>query len=146
MAFNNAIKEKSPARTEYLEALHAFVSSENATESTFDWLVEALARLPVTGERRPLCWPNLTCIPHYYSPDHCPPLKPRAAQETAKLFGLDLRYQPRPNWATYQQWVQFHSRLLEFLRPHGAEDMFDVASLIWVIVRWNVELAAPKAT
>ena len=143
MAFNGAIKKDSLARTEYFEALYGFLATELLEEPAFDRLVEALDNLPLTGECRPLKWPNMTCIPHFYYPDRCPPLKPNAAKETAMLFGYDLQYKSRPNWVTYQRWIKFHEMLLHHLKPHGATDMFDVASFVWVMVRWNVELVMP---
>jgi hypothetical protein len=40
---------------------------------------------------------------------------------------------PVSNSGTYQRLLDFSNRLLEFLAPHGAEDMIDVQSFIWVV-------------
>ena len=56
----------------------------------------------------------------------------RVADGLRKL-GVDLLYNARPSWQTYQRVLNFSRDLYDFLKPRGAQDMIDVQSFIWTI-------------
>jgi hypothetical protein len=77
-------------------------------------------------------WPVLTLLPFIARPTDHMFLKPSVTQVAAAAIGFDLQYRPEPNWLTYKRLIQMSERLMTVLRPHGARDLIDVQSFIWV--------------
>ena len=80
-----------------------------------------------------LTWPIVTILPFLAKPETHMFLKPVQTQKIADAFTFDLLYSPRPKWATYDRLVALSNRLLDRLRPHGARDLIDVQSFMWVV-------------
>lgn len=58
-------------------------------------------------------------------------LKPKMIQAAAERLFLDLAYDSRPNWSTYERTLAFADSLRELLRPHHAKDLLDIQTFIW---------------
>ncbi|MBA2355058.1 MAG: hypothetical protein H0V80_10365 [Acidobacteria bacterium] len=129
---NWALTKGSPAP--FLLALADVVEQAEPTRATFEALAEALESLPTLNPgTRVLSWPTLTVVPFLVRPDVHMFLKPKPTQETARQLGVDLFYNARPSWDTYQRLLTWSQGLLDFLKPHGARDMVDVQSFIWTV-------------
>ncbi len=131
---NWALREGTPAR--YLTALADVLEHGQPERSRFEALIEALEGLPT---REPgtklLTWPVLTLVPFLAQPTTHMFLKPKPMKEAARRLGVDLMYDARPSWEVYERLLTWSHELLEFLKPHGAKDMIDVATFLWVVVQ-----------
>ena len=112
-----------------LEAVLAFVAK--ADSATFGALFEAVAQLPGDGGKV-LTWPNVTLLPFLADPKKYPVLKPTNTELMAARMNFDLRYNARPNWATYEAMLRMSAFLMQRLGPLGAKDMIDVQAFMWV--------------
>ncbi|WP_291985502.1 hypothetical protein [Luteitalea sp.] len=118
----------------YLLALADLIDSPQPTAPLFEALASALEGLPTkTAATKLLTWPNLTVVPFLARPDAHLFVKPQATQEAARKLGVDLLYNARPSWQTYQRVLTFGRDLYDYLKPRGAKDMIDVQSFIWTI-------------
>jgi len=87
-------------------------------------------------------WPILTLLPFVARPDLHMLLRPRFACEVGHRLGLELAYEPKPNWSTYSALLRSTELLLEKLRPLGARDHVDVEAFMHVV---TAKHARPKA-
>lgn len=126
-----ALTKGAPAP--YLTALADFIESRQPTAPLFVAMADALESLPTKNQTKLLTWPNLTVLPFLARPDVHLFVKPQATQEAARKLGVDLLYEARPSWQTYQRVLTFSRDLYDFLKPRGAQDMIDVQSFIWTI-------------
>jgi hypothetical protein len=130
MAARDGLKDGAAA-TRLLTTILAFLDSPDP--ASFADLSEAVASLPASGEgARVLTWPNVTILPFLADPTRFMVLKPMAAKRIGRRMGFDLAYSPAPTWAVFDSSQQMSARLLEHLRPLGAEDFIDVQSFVWV--------------
>ena len=60
-------------------------------------------------------------------------LKPERTKEITRRLGVDILYSATPKWDTYERMLAFSNSLLDYLKPHGAQDMIDVQSFIWAV-------------
>jgi hypothetical protein len=77
-------------------------------------------------------WPIVTLLPFVARPDLHMLLRPKFSCDVGHRLGLELAYQPQPNWSTYSALLRSADLLLEKLRPLGARDHVDVEAFMHV--------------
>jgi hypothetical protein len=80
-----------------------------------------------------LAWPMATLFPFLADPTRHVLMLPRSACGAAARLGCNLRYEPAPNWATYNALRDLSTKLLVELRPHGARDLIDVEAFLHTV-------------
>jgi hypothetical protein len=66
-------------------------------------------------------------------PSSYPKNPPKSLSAEGERLHVDLRYDSRPNWTTYERLLRMSQILLDRLRPLGARDWIDVQSFIYVV-------------
>lgn len=130
-SFEDALKKPGAARG-YFEALFEFLAAKAPEQSRFAALATSVAAMAPSATRESL-WPIVTLMPFVARPDLHMLLRPRFACETGLRLGLELAYQPHPNWSTYSALLRSTEELLERLRPIGARDHVDVEAFMHVV-------------
>jgi hypothetical protein len=132
MALRDGLSHEPSARR-FFERLVALLSSKEIAASVWKPFAAAVGELPrAEGKARVLTWPNVTILPFLAQPDRHMLLKPNTTKVAAETLGFDLKYEPTPNWPTYEALLRMgdvYRGLLQFLAPR---DMIDVQSFIWV--------------
>jgi hypothetical protein len=131
IAFTDALKD-ADAVLRYASALFEYLRAPTIDEASFTPYLEAVEALPRPGKFKVVTWPVLTLLPFIARPTDHMFFKPSVTQVAAAAIGFDLQYRPEPNWLTYKRLIQMSERLMTVLRPHGARDLIDVQSFIWV--------------
>jgi hypothetical protein len=126
----------------YFTTLADLLEAPSLTPDVFDNHLQALASLPAVGSGNLATWTIVTIIPYLVQPSRHMFLKPGRIDEATRRLGKNIHCSPTPTWDTYQRVLAFGNDLLEFLKPHGAQDMIDVQSFIWVIT--SPDEAAPE--
>jgi hypothetical protein len=126
----------------YFAALFAFLATPAPEQERFEALAAAVAAMapeapPESG------WPVVTLLPFLARPDLHMLLRPRFASDVSHRLGLELGYQPRPNWSTYGALLRSTGDLLAKLRPLGAADHIDVDSFMHVVTSKQPRAKAP---
>jgi len=129
-SFEDALKDLDVARG-YFAALFELLATPGPEQSRFEALAAAVAAMP--GVPQESGWPLVTLLPFIARPDVHMLLRPRFASEVAHRLGLELAYEPRPNWSTYSALLRSADVLLEKLRPLGARDHVDVDSFMHAV-------------
>lgn len=137
-SFEDALKDSGAARG-YFAALFEFLAAPD--RSGFESLAASVAAME-PGATRESGWPIATLLPFVARPDVHMLLRPRFACEVGHRLGLELAYQPEPNWSTYSALLRSTEALLERLRPLGARDHVDVEAFMHVV---TAKRARPKA-
>jgi hypothetical protein len=119
----------------YFTALADFLEAPKVTSILFDKHLDALTSLPLNGSGSLTKWTIVTIIPFFVQPSRHMFLKPRRTKEIMRRLGKNILYTASPKWETYERLLAISNELLEFLKPHGAQDMIDVQSFIWAITR-----------
>jgi hypothetical protein len=109
----------------FFAALFDVLAAPTPERARFEALAAAVAALPRDGtvER---CWPLVTELPFVAQPERHALLQPSFTCGAAQRLGLELSYDPAPNWSTYAAVLRSAGMLLEKLRPLGARDHIDV--------------------
>jgi len=115
----------------YFTALLAYLATPAPEQAPFDALADAVAALP--GDGAAPGWSLVTTLPFFARPDREILLRPKFTTQAAHRLGLELRFAPEPNWATYSTFLRSCEQLLEKLRPLGARDLADVESFLAVV-------------
>ena len=131
VSFEDALENLDAARG-YFAALFELLAAQAPEQAPFEALAAAVVAL-APGVSLEAGWPLVTLLPFVARPDLHMLLRPRFASEVAHRFGLDLAYQPRPNWSTYSALLRSAAVLLEKLRPLGARDNVDVDSFMHAV-------------
>lgn len=128
---------ESPDETRaYLLALADFLGGEARDSGRFERLAKALTALPVSRPKAKVgTWSTLTVVPFLAQPARHMFLKPVPTRDIAKRVGFDLVYSPALRADTYHRLLDFSAGLLDFLRPHGAQDYIDVQSFIGTLAK-----------
>jgi hypothetical protein len=118
----------------FFESLLDLLDAAEITEPVFSPYADAVCRLPIkAGGKRVATWPVATIIPFLAKPDRHMFLKPSVTHPAAETLGFDLRYEPTPNWRTYEALLRMSGIYLTLLKPKGARDFIDVQSFFWVV-------------
>ena len=116
----------------YLDALFALVEEATPSEACFTAYANALEPFPARGQTNVFRWTAACVFPAMARPDTHLFVKPQSTRHCAARVGLELQYKPQPNWLTYRCLLDLATKLRETLEPHGARDLIDVQSFIWV--------------
>jgi len=139
-SFEGALKDLDAARG-YFAALLALLAAEAPERSCFEALAATTAAM-APGAALEARWPLVTLLPFVARPDLHMLLRPRFACEVGRRLGLELAFEPQPNWSTYSALLRSTELLLERLRPLGARDHVDVEAFMHVV---TAKHARPKS-
>jgi hypothetical protein len=138
-SFEAALKDFEGARG-YFAALLALLAAPAPERSRFEALAATAAGM-APGAPQEARWPLVTLLPFVARPDLHMLLRPRFACEVGRRLGLELAFEPQPNWSTYSALLRSTELLLERLRPLGARDHVDVEAFMHVV---TAKHARPK--
>jgi hypothetical protein len=125
----SALQDAAAVRL-FFAALFDFLAAPVPERPRFEALAVAVALLP--GGACEAGWPLVTLFPFIAQPDRHMLLRPSFTCEAVHRLGLDLPYEPGPNWATYAALLHASEQLLKELRSLGARDLIDVESFLRV--------------
>jgi hypothetical protein len=125
-SFEDALRNLDTARG-YFAALFELLAASAPEQSRFEALAAAVA---VAGASLESGWPMVTLLPFVARPDLHMLLQPKSSREVAQRLGLELAYEPRPNWSTYSALLRSGKELVEKLRPLGARDHVDIEAFM----------------
>jgi hypothetical protein len=131
-SLDDALKDLDAARV-FFAALFELLAAKAPEASRFEAVATAVAAM-TPDEPQESRWPIVTLLPFVARPDLHMLLRPRFARDVAHRLGLELAYEPRPNWATYSSLLGSTEALLQKLRPLGARDHADVDSFMHVVM------------
>jgi hypothetical protein len=135
-SLEDALKDLEAARG-YFVALFALLAAEVPEQSRFEALAAATAAM-TPGAAEESRWSLVTLLPFVARPDLHMLLRPRFACDVGHRLGLELAFEPRPNWSTYSALLRSTELLLERLRPLGARDHVDVEAFMHVVTAKHV--------
>jgi len=130
MALRDAVKSAEGAR-EFATGLYDFLYGAGAPERKFQRWCEVVAALP-RKQTRVLTWPVVTVYGFIAQPDMHLFLKPNVTREAARAYGFEFHYQPRPDWKTYSNYLEFAAAVWRDLRDLRPRDLIDIQSFMWV--------------
>jgi hypothetical protein len=130
-SFEDALTNPGVARG-YFEALFELLAEKAPEPSGFEALATAVAVM-TPGATKESGWSIATLLPFVARPDVHMLLQPRFACEVGRRLGLELAYEPQPNWSTYSALLRSTEALLDRLRPLGARDHVDVEAFMHVV-------------
>jgi hypothetical protein len=130
MALRDAVKSTRGAER-FSRGLYEFLHGFGSERERFTEWVDVVADLP-RRQTRVLTWPLVTVFGFIARPRVHIFLKPTVTRLAATKYGVELRYQSRPNWETYSSLLAFARRIREDTRDLGPRDMIDIQSFIWV--------------
>jgi hypothetical protein len=128
--FRDAMQDENAARS-YFKALLELLETTPVNGRLFSRYADAVCSLPA-ARGRVATWPVATVLPFLARPDVHMFLKPEVTKHAASSLGFDLKYEPTPNWKTYEKLLRMGATYLDLLRPLGATDFVDVQSFIFV--------------
>lgn len=135
-AFRDALNAAGAEREALARSLFDLLWGSGSEAERYTAWIDAVAALPQVGKSPVLTWPVVSALPFIVAPErHCT-LKPRVARATAERYGVELNYRAAPDWVTYQCWMRLVDDLHQRLVPHGARDLLDTQSFIWVTRRY----------
>jgi hypothetical protein len=129
-AFREGLADDTAATAYFVELLNLLQSEPTAM--TFEQYANAVASLPVEGETDTDIWTVATILPFLARPDVHMFVKPTNTKKAADRLGSDLRYEPRPNWPTYDAVLRMSRLYMDLLKDHGPRDFLDIQSFFWV--------------
>ena len=130
MALRDAVKPAAGARA-FATGLYDFLYGAGSEARKFERWCEVVASLP-RRQTRVLTWPVVTVFGFIARPDAHIFLKPNVTRAAAREYGVDFRYESRPNWGTYASLLSFADVVRRDLRDLRPRDMIDLQSFIWV--------------
>ncbi len=131
VSFEDALKNLDAARG-YFAALFELLATNAPERTRFEAVAAAVAAMPA-GATQESGWPIVTLLPFVARPDVHMLLRPRFACEVGHRLGLELAFEPQPNWSTYSALLRSTELLLEKLRSLGARDHVDVEAFMHVV-------------
>jgi hypothetical protein len=126
----SAAFEKQEAMRPLLNALADLLDAETPTAELWNAYLAGFAVLGAPAAKSPLTWSIVTSIPSIAKPSTHLHVRPTPLRKAAAGLGFELKFQPKPNWVTYQRILAFGNDLKEFIKPRSGEDMFDVLAFI----------------
>jgi hypothetical protein len=131
MALRDAVKPARGARA-FAEGLYEFLHGRRGDDRRrFETWCEVIGGLP-RRQTRVLTWPLVTVFGFIALPETHIFLKPNVTRAAARQYGVDFRYQSRPNWETYASLLAFAEAVRRDQRDLRPRDMIDLQSFIWV--------------
>lgn len=102
------------------------------SEGSFTKHAQAVASLPASGATHTDKWTIVTVLPFLARPDTFMFVKPGNINKASTALAFDVRYDPSPNWPTYERVLRLAQVYREQLADLGARDFIDVQSFFWV--------------
>ncbi len=130
MALRDAVKIPEGARA-FSEGLYDLLHGAASLERRFDRWCETVASLP-RKQTRVLTWPLVTVFGFIAQPETHIFLKPNVSRIAAREYGFDFRYQSRPSWEIYSNYLEFAETIRRDQRDLAPRDMIDLQSFMWV--------------
>lgn len=130
IAFRQGLSDGAAAER-YFRTLFDLVEGGPA-EGPFDEHAQAVASLPASGATHTDKWTIVTAVPFLARPDTFMFVKPSNIKKASAVLAFDVRYDPSPNWATYERVLRLAQVYREQLADLGARDFIDVQSFFWV--------------
>lgn len=130
IALREGLANREAARR-YLSTLLDLVEA-GPQEGAFLAHADATASLPAKGQTHTDKWTVATILPYLARPDTFMFVKPTPTQAAAAALGFDVRYDPRPNWGTYERVLRMSHLYMDQLADLGPRDFIDVQSFFWV--------------
>lgn len=131
MALRDAVRTAEGARAFSL-ALYQWLHGARYIEDRFTEFVEAVDALP-RKQTRVLTWPLATVFGFIAQPEQHIFLKPQITKAAALAYHFPFGYASRPNWATYENFLDFAEQVKTDLTDLAPRDMIDVQSFIFVL-------------
>lgn len=130
MALRDALKSGVGARA-FATGLYEFLHGRESDEARFVAWRDTVAALP-RKQTRVLTWPLVTVFGFIAQPERHIFLKPNVTRIAARKYGFEFLYQPKPNWDTYANLLEFADTIRRDLRDMRPRDMIDLQSFMWV--------------
>ncbi len=130
MALRDAVKVPEGARA-FSEGLYDLLHGSAPLERRFDRWCDTVASLP-RKQTRVLTWPLVTVFGFIAQPETHIFLKPNVSRIAAREYGFDFRYQSRPSWEVYANYLEFAETIRRDQRDLKPRDMIDLQSFMWV--------------
>ncbi len=130
MALRDAVRDKVGAEI-FVRGLYRLLYEEAPLQKRFEDWIDAVARLP-RKQTRVLTWPLVTVFGFIAQPKTHIFLKPNTTKEAARKLGLPFAYVSRPNWQTYDGYLQLATQTRRLIRDLKPRDMIDIQSFLWV--------------
>jgi hypothetical protein len=130
MALRDAVRSTGGARV-LAEGLYRFLHGAGSDERRFDAWRETLEALP-RRQTRVFTWPVATVFGFIAQPERHMFLKPNVIRTAAATYGVEFRYQPRPQWSVYRELLDLADRVRSDVRDLGPRDLIDIQSFLWV--------------
>jgi hypothetical protein len=130
MALRDAVKVPEGARA-FSEGLYDLLHGPAPLDRRFDRWCETVAALP-RRQTRVLTWPLVTVFGFIAQPETHIFLKPNVSRIAAREYGFDFRYQSRPSWEIYANYLEFAETVRRDQRDLRPRDMIDLQSFMWV--------------
>ena len=108
-----------------------FLHGAGSDERRFDAWRETLEALP-RRQTRVFTWPVATVFGFIAQPERHMFLKPNVIRTAAATYGVEFRYQPRPQWSVYRELLDLADRVRSDVRDLGPRDLIDIQSFLWV--------------
>jgi hypothetical protein len=130
MALRDAVRSPDGARA-FSEGLYELLYGRGNEARRFDAWCAVVGSLP-RRQTRVLTWPVVTVFPFIAKPDTHIFVKPRVTQVAAREYDYPFTYVTRPNWATYEEVLQFAERIRRDQADLHPADYIDLQGFIWV--------------
>jgi hypothetical protein len=130
MALRDAVKSPAGARA-FAEGLFDFLNQPGDEKSKFEQWCQVVAGLP-RKQTRVLTWPVVTVFGFIAQPQKHIFLKPNVTRAAAREYQYEFTYRSKPDWETYQSYLQFARTVRRDLRDLRPRDMIDLQSFIWI--------------
>ncbi len=130
MALRDAVRTAEGAKS-FAEGLYQFLHGRAGLRSRFDAWCATVESLPKI-QSRVFTHPVVTVFGFIAQPETHIFLKPTVTRLSARKYGFDLEYHPRPSWAVYSNVLEFAEVIRKDLADLRPRDMIDIQSFIWV--------------
>lgn len=130
MALRDAVRSPVGARL-FATSLHRFLHHPAPISARFNQWCHSIAALP-RKQTKVLSWPLVTVFGFLAFPTLHIFLKPMVTRRAAEQYGFPFDYQPRPNWATYSNFLDFANEVKHDVATMHPRDFIDVQSFLWV--------------
>jgi hypothetical protein len=111
----------------FAKGLYQLLYGTAGIDLRFGLWIESIEKL---HQEEALTWPVVTVFAFLAQPEIHAYYKPNVTENAAINYGFDFKYQPKPNWSGYQDYLKLCEQVkldLEDLRPR---DMIDIESFL----------------
>ncbi|MBV8600263.1 MAG: hypothetical protein JO359_01735 [Candidatus Eremiobacteraeota bacterium] len=130
MALRDAVKSRAGARA-FAVGLFELLHGAGAADARFEAWCNVVAGLP-RKQTRVLTWPVVTVFGFIAQPEKHIFLKPNVTRLAARAYGFDFRYESRPSWDVYENYLAFAAHVRRDLKDLRPRDQIDIQSFLWI--------------